>query len=203
MKKSLPLMIIWLNGPFGVGKTQTAFELHSRIPESFVFDPEKIGFFIRKIVPSEICVGDFQDHLIWRNFTYQSLQYIAENFAGTIIVPMTIVNFLYYDQILSQLEREGLRVYHFTLLASHKTILRRLKKRGDGSKSWNARQLNRCLKSLSDEKFAVHIDTEKKTIETVAEEIADYIGFALKPPTWPPILRPLKRFIIQIRHIRF
>jgi chloramphenicol 3-O-phosphotransferase len=33
-------MIIWLNGAFGAGKTQTAFELHSRIPDSYVFDPE-------------------------------------------------------------------------------------------------------------------------------------------------------------------
>ncbi|WP_317106532.1 hypothetical protein [Chroococcidiopsis sp. SAG 2025] len=38
-------MIIWLNGAFGIGKTQTTFELHSRIPGSFVFDPEQIGFF--------------------------------------------------------------------------------------------------------------------------------------------------------------
>lgn len=29
-------MIIWLNGAFGVGKTQTAFELHSRISRSLV-----------------------------------------------------------------------------------------------------------------------------------------------------------------------
>lgn len=42
-------MIIWLNGAFGVGKTQTAFELHSRIPNSFVFDPEQIVFFSAKL----------------------------------------------------------------------------------------------------------------------------------------------------------
>jgi len=37
----------------------------------------------------------------------------------------------------------------------------------------------------------------------VAEEIALYVGLSLKPPTWHPILRPLKRMILQIRHIRF
>lgn len=195
-------MIIWLNGAFGIGKTQTAFELHSRISGSFVFDPEQIGFFLRRIVPSEVCVGDFQNHRIWREYTRQGLQYVAENFAGTIIVPMTVVDPLYYDQTVSALRREGLQVHHFTLLASRETILRRLQRRGDGSNSWNARQLDRCLKSLSDEKFAVHLNTEEKTIEAVAEEIAHYAGLELKPPTWHPVLRPLKRLVVQIRHIR-
>ncbi|MEK4047271.1 hypothetical protein NSU18_27040 [Paenibacillus sp. FSL H8-0048] len=36
-------VIIWLNGTFGSGKTQTAAELHRRIPDSYVFDPENAG----------------------------------------------------------------------------------------------------------------------------------------------------------------
>jgi AAA domain len=194
-------MIIWLNGAFGVGKTQTAFELHSRVAGSFVFDPEQLGFALRKVVPLSMH-RDFQDHLVWREFTYQGLRYVAENFAGAIIVPMTIVEPLYYDQTVGMLLRDGFQVHHFTLLASRTTVLRRLQRRGDGKNSWNARQLDRCLKSLSDEKFAVHLNTEGKTIEAVAEEIAHHVGLDLKPPTWYPLLRPLKRMIVQIRHIR-
>lgn len=194
-------MIIWLNGAFGIGKTQTAFELRSRIPGSFVFDPEQIGLSLRKIMPPAMH-KDFQDHPIWREFTYQSLCYVAENFSGVIIVPMTVVNPLYHDQIIGALCREGVQVHHFTLLASRETILRRLRRRGDGSTSWGACQLDRCLRSLPDEKFAVHVNTEGKTIEVVAEEIAYYVGLALKPPTWHPILRPLKRIVVQICHIR-
>jgi adenylylsulfate kinase-like enzyme len=41
-------MIIWLNGAFGSGKTRTAYELHRRIPQSYIFDPENIGFCIRE-----------------------------------------------------------------------------------------------------------------------------------------------------------
>ncbi|KAM3090884.1 AAA family ATPase [Phormidesmis sp. 146-35] len=189
-------MIIWLNGAFGVGKTQTAFELHSRIPGSFVFDPEQIGFSIRKIVPLEMH-RDFQDHPVWREFTYKSLRYVAENFSGVIIVPMTVVNPLYYEQIVGALRLEGLQVYHFTLLASRETILRRLRWRGDGSNSWGARHLDRCLNALSDEKFAAHLNTEGKPIEAVAEEIAYSTGLALSPP-WHPLLRPLKRIAVRL-----
>lgn len=196
-------MIIWLNGAFGAGKTQTAFELHSRIPNSFVFDPEQIGFFLGKIVPSTVRKSDFQDHRLWRECTYQGLRYVAENYTGTIVVPMTVINPEYYDQTVGALRKTGLQVHHFTLLAFRETVLRRLRRRGDGINSWNARQLDRCLTSLSNEIFKFHLDTERKSIDMVAEEIADHIGLKLNPPTWHPVLRPLKRAIVQIRHIRF
>ena len=196
-------MIIWLNGAFGVGKTQTAFELHSRLPDSFVFDPEQIGFSLRKILPPGIRAGDFQDHQIWREFTYQGLRYVAKNFAGIIIVPMTVANPLYYEQTVEALRKEEFQVHHFTLLASRNTVLRRLRRRGDGSNSWGAHQLERCLKSLSDDRFSIHLNTEGKAIEAVAEEIAHYAGLNLKPATWYPILHPLRRMIVQLRHVRF
>jgi 2-phosphoglycerate kinase len=65
-------MIVWINGPFGAGKTQTAFELHRRLGDSFVYDPENMGYFIRKNVPPTIKRDDFQDYPVWRvlNFTY-------------------------------------------------------------------------------------------------------------------------------------
>ncbi len=45
-------MIIWINGAFGSGKTQTAYELHRRLDGSYVYDPENAGYFIRKNLPS-------------------------------------------------------------------------------------------------------------------------------------------------------
>jgi uridine kinase len=41
-------LIIWLNGAFGAGKTTAAFELCRRLPDSFVYDPENVGFFPKK-----------------------------------------------------------------------------------------------------------------------------------------------------------
>ena len=37
-------MIIWLNGAFGAGKTQTAYELKRRIPGSVIYDKERTEF---------------------------------------------------------------------------------------------------------------------------------------------------------------
>lgn len=41
-------MIIWLNGPFGVGKTTLANLLHQEIPDSILYDPEYLGDFFKK-----------------------------------------------------------------------------------------------------------------------------------------------------------
>ena len=41
-------MILWLNGSFGAGKTTVAHELQRRLPDAFVYDPENVGYFLRK-----------------------------------------------------------------------------------------------------------------------------------------------------------
>lgn len=91
-------MIIWINGAFGSGKTQTSYELHRRIPNSVVFDPEKTGFFINKNIPTELSKPDFQDHSVWRELNYTTLKYIASEYNGVIIVPMTLVNPQYFEE---------------------------------------------------------------------------------------------------------
>ncbi len=37
-------MIIWINGPFGAGKTTLAKRLRDRRSKSLIFDPEEIRF---------------------------------------------------------------------------------------------------------------------------------------------------------------
>lgn len=64
-------MIIWINGAFGSGKTTTAYELHRRLDNSFVYDPENVGYFIRKNSPESFSKGDFQDIELWRKMNYE------------------------------------------------------------------------------------------------------------------------------------
>ncbi|MEW2546658.1 hypothetical protein AB0910_12900 [Streptomyces sp. NPDC047002] len=55
-------MIIWVNGPFGGGKTTTARLLHRQLPTSLITDPEEIGFVLRKSIGDHPTRHkDFQD----------------------------------------------------------------------------------------------------------------------------------------------
>ena len=53
-------MLVWINGPFGGGKTQTAYELQRRLPGSVICDPEEVGFGLHRMTPRHLR-GDFQD----------------------------------------------------------------------------------------------------------------------------------------------
>ncbi len=99
-------MILWLNGAFGAGKTQTACALHRRLPGSYVYDPENAGYFIARNLPEPLAEGDFQDYPMWRAFNYNMLDYIAGRYGGDIIVPMTLTNRGYYDELVGALSRK-------------------------------------------------------------------------------------------------
>lgn len=196
-------MIIWVNGAFGSGKTQTSYELHRRIPNSFVYDPENIGFFIGKNIPKEISKGDFQDYCIWRELNYDLLTYIESEYDGVIIVPMTIANPHYFEEIVGKLRNDKVIVKHFVLWASKETLQKRLRSRGERKNSWGAQQIDRCMQGLSNNIFQHRINTENMTIERVAETIASMSDIHLLPDNRNKLWKRLDRIKTQLKHIRF
>jgi hypothetical protein len=175
------LVIVWINGAFGSGKTQTSYELHRRIPNSFVFDPENAGFYIRKNIPKEVTKEDFQNYTMWREFNYSMLKYINNEYNGTIIVPMTVVNPSFFDEIVGRIREDGVTVNHFTLWVPRDTLLKRLHNRGEAQNSWAAGQIDRCMDGLSNEIFRHHLHTESMSVETVAATIASMLNISLLP----------------------
>ncbi|NMO96590.1 AAA family ATPase [Paenibacillus lemnae] len=172
-------MIIWINGAFGAGKSQTANELHRRLPQSFIFDPENAGYYIRSNLPQEIKTPDFQDYAMWRQFNYEMLKHMDTHYNGIIIVPMTIVSPKYFEQIVGRLRSGGCTVHHFALWVSKENLLKRLQKRGDSRHSWPAQQIDRCLEGLSQSVFERHLDTNNMTIDEVVENIAAELNLEL------------------------
>ena len=56
-------MIIWINGAFGAGKTALAEELHRRLPDAVLYNPEDVGLMLWKQMRPN---GDFQHLPSWR-----------------------------------------------------------------------------------------------------------------------------------------
>lgn len=165
-------MIIWINGTFGVGKTTISEELHKKLKDSYIYDPEMAGEFIWNNLPD--CIsrkGDFQDIPMWCDFNYQMLKYIYENYPGIIIVPMTLVNKEYYSQIIGRLINEGVPIHHYILTAEKSTILNRLTKRGEVDNSWASQQIDRCLTAFEKDIEGIKINTSNLSTEEIVRTI--------------------------------
>ncbi|WP_437053348.1 AAA family ATPase [Streptomyces sp. enrichment culture] len=63
-------MIIWLNGPFGGGKTTLAAGLCRALPGAMVADPEAVGDLLRSTLADHaLRPRDYQDLPLWRQLT--------------------------------------------------------------------------------------------------------------------------------------
>lgn len=119
-------MIIWLNGGFGAGKTTLAEELHRRLPDAVVYDPEDVGLMLWKWMPSN---GDFQHLPSWRELVVATALSLRRHHAETLIVPMSLIRDAYRAEILGGLADAGEEVLHVFLEADADALRERLNAR--------------------------------------------------------------------------
>jgi hypothetical protein len=81
-------VIIWINGGLVAGKTTLAEELHRRLPDAIVYDPENVGLMLWKWMRPN---GDFQHLPSWRELTVATALSLRKHHADTLIVPMTLI----------------------------------------------------------------------------------------------------------------
>lgn len=208
-------MLLWINGPFGGGKTQTAYELRRRLSGSIVCDPEAVGFGLHQMIPRPLRT-DFQDFPAWRQGVFETLDLVLAKHEGVVIAPMTLVEPTYFQEIVGRLRERGHDVRHFALLADRSTVLRRLRERGFGHamavvagkatalrrESFAVRKLDLCLERLRDKEFAEHVWTDRISIGEVADHIAASAGLTLTPNTDSALRGRLRRAWTGVKHIR-
>lgn len=197
-------MLLWINGPFGGGKTAAAFELQRRLPGSAVCNPEHLGFGLRRMLPPSMR-PDFQDLPTWRSGVREILGMVARTYPGPVIVPMTLVNPGYFAEVVGGLRDDGHEVRHYALLAGRATVLRRLGRRrlGFRPEQWAVDRLDECLSMLRRPEFAEHIHTDQRTVSQVADAIARAAGLAVLPDTDGRLRASLRLHQTGLRNIRF
>lgn len=213
---TLAVMLIWINGPFGGGKTQTAHELVRRTPGAVLCDPELVGFGLHRMTPPELR-GDFQDFPAWRRGVREVLDLALTRHGGPVFAPMTVVDQNYLAEILDPLREKGHEVHHFALLAQRAEVVRRLRERGFGHvvqkvtgrevplwrESWAVSKLDLCLERLVRPEFGTQVWTDELTVPEVADHIGAAVGLSLRPDTDGELRGALRRAWVGVRHIRF
>src|SRR5215475_13382218 len=127
-------MIVIINGSFGVGKTTIAKLLHRSLPGSAIYDPEWIGFVLKRL-PKWIKLkgsdsDDYQDIVLWRRSTIRGVRLFRFCAWGPVIVPMAFSRRDYFDEVIAGIEPLDSDLRVFCLKAGVATIKKRLVERG-------------------------------------------------------------------------
>lgn len=198
-------MILWINGTFGAGKTTVAYELKRRLENAYVYDPENIGYFLFQNTPPQCHGADFQDIPLWREFNGKTLKLIEETYPGVILVPMTINEGQYYNEIIGKLTEEGVPVRHVILCADRETILKRLKRRSLGRLSkeeFAVRAMEKSFTFFEGRGEEEKIFTDHLTVDQVVEQVAARCGLTLPTDHRGRIGKALDRERVALEHIR-
>ncbi|MET7456156.1 AAA family ATPase [Streptomyces sp. NPDC005574] len=209
-------MLLWINGPHGGGKTQTAHEIRRRLPGSVICDPEQVGFGLHRMLPPGLR-GDFQDLASWRQGVVEVLDLTLTAHTGVVIVPMTVTDSGHFAETVGRLRELDHDVRHFTLLARRETVLKRLGERRFGhllqyvagknasarAEGWAVRRLDHCLERLREPEFAEQLWTDDSTVPKTADRVAVLAGLRLEPNTEGAVRTRLRQTGVGLRSIRF
>lgn len=120
------LVIVWINGTHGAGKTTTSALVQELLPDSRVFDAEKVGETLMDITPGLPTTDNFQHWPPWRPLVVETAYRVLDYTGGTLVIPMTVLVEQYWREISTGLTRHGIPLRHFVLHADHDTLRRRI-----------------------------------------------------------------------------
>ncbi|MFE3635031.1 ATP-binding protein [Streptomyces sp. NPDC059168] len=119
-------MIVWLNGTHGAGKTTTSALVQQLIPDSRVFDAEKVGETLMDITPGLPETDNFQHWPLWRPLVVETARRVLDYTGGTLVMPMTVLIEEYWREISTGFARYAIPVRHFVLHADQGALRERI-----------------------------------------------------------------------------
>ncbi|MFE7390150.1 ATP-binding protein [Streptomyces sp. NPDC057582] len=119
-------MIVWLNGTHGAGKTTTSALVQPLLPDSRVFDAEKVGATHMDITHGLPRTDNFQPWPPWRPLVVETAHHVLDYTGGTLVMPMTVLVEQYWREISTGLAQHAIPVRHFALHADQDTLRGRI-----------------------------------------------------------------------------
>ncbi|WP_433058449.1 AAA family ATPase [Dactylosporangium sp. CS-033363] len=172
-------MIVWLNGPSGVGKGTVTNELCRREPRARAFDAERIGWVMQRaagLVRPGVRHGDYRDLPAWRAATVAAAARQARG-ADPLLVPMTMLRRGHLEEILGALRDRGHEVRHVLLDVSAPALVERVEADdGPDSRGWRLEDLGAYLTARRDLRpLGEVVDTDDLDPDEVADEVQQLI----------------------------
>ena len=162
-------MIIWLSGPYGVGKSTLAEAMAETMENVLIFDAEEVGNAVRENYPDCPYGYIFEDYPLWGEFCYMLLKDIHEKFHKDILVPMTLLRQASYG-IIERLRQTGIETHLVILKASHQTVHDRILARGEEEECWCMQNIE-LARAGSAALPGIHIHTDGMEVEELRNKL--------------------------------
>ncbi len=165
-------MIIWINGPYGAGKSALAEKLHELDPHSHIFDAEEVGNAVRDNLPKELFNGYiFENYPLWFETCAALLRDISGRYGGTVYVPMTLVYPDSFEKIAGPLREGGADVRHILLESSYEIVHDRILARGEEEGCWCMEHIGLCLERQSRFENVIRIPSFGQSVSELAAQV--------------------------------
>ncbi|WP_251855904.1 AAA family ATPase [Herbiconiux sp. L3-i23] len=168
-------MIVWLNGTHGAGKTTTSKLVQQLLPDSRIFDAEKVGEVLMDVKPGLPPTDNFQHWDPWRPLVVETACRLLEYTGGTLVMPMTVLVEGYWREICAGLAKYEILVHHFVLHADQATLRARIQNDPDlGPSTFRFAHLDKYAEAARTwlHADAYVVDTTSAPAPEAAEQIA-------------------------------
>lgn len=167
-------MIIWIDGPFGIGKSAVSNMLTEKLFDSRVIEFDE---YIQKVKPdNELemlfgkCYPEGKRYLI-EAFVKDVEELIENSLVDTFIIPIALINDMCRTMVVEHFEKMT-STKHIILEATEENVLQRAE-RQEGRDINLVKTFYQEAKAYLDKNYdsAVRVDTDNREIEEIAEEI--------------------------------
>jgi predicted kinase len=107
-------VLVWINGPFGVGKTTAAQRVHERDSRWRIFDPEWVGYMLRAHLAG-VSFDDFQDLPAWRTLVPVVAHEVMKHTGDDLIAVQTVLEEQCWRELRVGLASHEIAVTHVVL----------------------------------------------------------------------------------------
>ena len=167
-------MIIWISGPYGVGKSTLAEVLFEKMENALIFDAELVGDAVRSNYPDDPYGYIYEDYPLWGEFCCKLLSDVQETFHKNILVPMTLLRSASYESIIRKLRDSGIETHLVVLEASYDTVHDRILARGEEEGCWCMKHIEPAREGSS-AMPGIHINTDGVSTAELAELVLSEI----------------------------
>ncbi len=164
-------MIIWISGPYGVGKSTLAEAMAAKMENAQIFDAEEVGNAVRKNYPECPYGYIFEDYPLWGEFCYLLLKDVHQKFHKDILVPMTLLRAESYH-LIEKLRMDGIDTRLVVLEGSFETVHDRILARGEEEGCWYMENIELARAGCA-ALPGIRVQTDRKTAEELCDEVLD------------------------------